>query len=955
MAQSQTPLWLDIKTEYIDENFEKVLSYLQKGSRAGHAEDSFFTVTTKLLSDRVSQLLDQIAHRPIYQDEELESDNKTKTFETRILSAYLLLNENDPDKLNKRVFITMLSALSKLIPAEYSSEIIKYAVNCITSTASGRCPFSWPDVLDFKPQIFAYKILNDTKPIEQKCNPEYYDYKGCVSVSDGIISISSLPKLEAAKKSLVPSISIFDDKIQVLSLKDEKVKKSESANIEVLDAFTRNFIMDQREVSAVQQSKLKKTYSEGDTFKAIVKGFSDDCIYVASADPEYEFEGQVDFSQSLLFYDCRTFAAYFPLHEVIKVKLTDERHGICSIEEDFAKYMVEEVAKDDFGKEVLAVYLMELQDKKGKKKIVWLTDAGYPAYSPVKEDFDKGDFAILKITGNGGGFGERFYSYINALIVEKTDETFSEEEVKSKFINGFSYGTVESKGGASTILSGGIVKELCRMLVEYQRNLTKPSERYRILSTARILAEVTGNIADSSYINFISDYLEDLVLFAKGEIDKIQNPVPDAEVASLDSVTRRMSIVKILKAYGDDSCNDELSRIIHEEKDPLLTKIAILVQSCNRIDDVISKSMQNVIKREVIKCLSFETEGDTDLEEENGIYLGLESNRQEFKTSFFFAPADAKEQNQKINVFKGICAFLNSQVGGTLFLGVDDLGYVKGLDEDIAYMERTVYGNYHGIDGYVRYITDEAKKCFELGILTHIAIEPMYDGKVVAMNVSPYEYKVVELRDIAYIRLNNESVVMTDAMKRELMDKRVFTNKEKAANVSTLQEAISGKRKVIFHGYRSSNSGKINQERNIEPFAFSTGYTHVWCYDLDKQRNAVFRTDRIRSVEITENAWVAEKLHHQGNMDAFHMTGEKPIHVVLQLDLMAQNLLVEEFPDAKSSLAATGDDNKWILDIDVYAIEGIGRFYMGLAGNIQILDAPELEAYVKEYVAENLS
>ena len=28
-----TPLWLDIKTEYIDENFEKVLQYLYQGAK----------------------------------------------------------------------------------------------------------------------------------------------------------------------------------------------------------------------------------------------------------------------------------------------------------------------------------------------------------------------------------------------------------------------------------------------------------------------------------------------------------------------------------------------------------------------------------------------------------------------------------------------------------------------------------------------------------------------------------------------------------------------------------------------------------------------------------------------------------------------------------------------------------------------------------------------------------
>ena len=56
MSQSQIPLWLDIKTEYIDENFEKVLDYLHKGTVAKETQDSFYSKTLELLSKRVDIL-----------------------------------------------------------------------------------------------------------------------------------------------------------------------------------------------------------------------------------------------------------------------------------------------------------------------------------------------------------------------------------------------------------------------------------------------------------------------------------------------------------------------------------------------------------------------------------------------------------------------------------------------------------------------------------------------------------------------------------------------------------------------------------------------------------------------------------------------------------------------------------------------------------------------------------
>ena len=77
--------------------------------------------------------------------------------------------------------------------------------------------------------------------------------------------------------------------------------------------------------------------------------------------------------------------------------------------------------------------------------------------------------------------------------------------------------------------------------------------------------------------------------------------------------------------------------------------------------------------------------------------------------------------------------------------------------------------------------------------------------------------------------------------------------------------------------------------------------------------------------------------------------------VSLQLDLMAKNLLIEEFPSAKDFIKPhKGDDNIWYFDTDVYKIEGVARFYIGLANHIKILNAPELEKFVASFVKDNL-
>ena len=75
--------------------------------------------------------------------------------------------------------------------------------------------------------------------------------------------------------------------------------------------------------------------------------------------------------------------------------------------------------------------------------------------------------------------------------------------------------------------------------------------------------------------------------------------------------------------------------------------------------------------------------------------------------------------------------------------------------------------------------------------------------------------------------------------------------------------------------------------------------------------------------------------------------------MVLQLDLMAKNLLVEEYPDSATDLSPIGK-NQWMLKTKVYQISGIGRFYTGLANHITIIDAPELAEYAKSYFKDSL-
>ncbi len=175
--------------------------------------------------------------------------------------------------------------------------------------------------------------------------------------------------------------------------------------------------------------------------------------------------------------------------------------------------------------------------------------------------------------------------------------------------------------------------------------------------------------------------------------------------------------------------------------------------------------------------------------------------------------------------------------------------------------------------------------------------------------------------------------------------------KSNAQNIRELSNAIRDGKKVILRGYKSSHSG-ITSDREIEPFGYTNNYIHVWGFDLKDCRNKMFGIARIGDVEILDENWTHTKEHHKQEIDLFHMPGEKTIHVKLLLGLKAKNLLVEEYPLAEKEIRKSG--HKWILETDVCSMLGIGRFVIGLADDIKVVDSPSLIEYINQFAKKNI-
>lgn len=171
-------------------------------------------------------------------------------------------------------------------------------------------------------------------------------------------------------------------------------------------------------------------------------------------------------------------------------------------------------------------------------------------------------------------------------------------------------------------------------------------------------------------------------------------------------------------------------------------------------------------------------------------------------------------------------------------------------------------------------------------------------------------------------------------------------SEETSANIKNLGQAIREKKKVILKAYESANSQEVS-DRFIEPFEFTTNCIDIWGYDIEKCENKVFKISRIGEVVIIDDVWNHAEKHQKSITDCFRISGFVQTPVKLELSLRAKNLLIEEYPLAEKDLKNI--DDKWILETNVCGMEGVGRFVLGLAGDVKIVDSPALSDYVSSF------
>ena len=258
--------------------------------------------------------------------------------------------------------------------------------------------------------------------------------------------------------------------------------------------------------------------------------------------------------------------------------------------------------------------------------------------------------------------------------------------------------------------------------------------------------------------------------------------------------------------------------------------------------------------------------------------------------------------------------------------------YIKTL-EDVGFSVQRENGAYF-IPKTDKLYTDisqlvhfsEEEECLIYDIMQHLSYDP-----VVQRN----------------LKVKMAAVFNLDSLAKSVTEERSHSN------LSKVLSAIKNHHQICLKNYRSSHSNTI-ADRLVEPFDITDNYSTIWAFDTADRVNKQFKLSRTSCVdELVEQPWKFGDKHKAAPVDVFRSSGDgKKYKICLELDTLAQNLLVEEFPLTKSLVKKV--DGKWRISTTVYSLYSVGRFVLGLIDHIRIIDSSDLTKHIEERLQNRL-
>ncbi|MCQ2148699.1 MAG: ATP-binding protein, partial [Bacteroidales bacterium] len=227
-----------------------------------------------------------------------------------------------------------------------------------------------------------------------------------------------------------------------------------------------------------------------------------------------------------------------------------------------------------------------------------------------------------------------------------------------------------------------IIDRVATVEVDYAKS-------YNCLGMAKILCRIIGDSLRADYFQGRMDLIDIVRDFnATDKIDsdrlkEIESARGDL-IAANSSLSEAFKNLKAVSFMGHPEHKMELIKMHTESRSSMLRDLAGLVLTYNGLLEAGMEEVAEPVQQKIRESLRLKARVST--RKYYGSLKETESSDVEFKTSLIIPPGTCKAdpKTQTTTILMEICAFLNSENGGTLYLGVDDDGFEAGLEDDLS-------------------------------------------------------------------------------------------------------------------------------------------------------------------------------------------------------------------------------------------------------------------------------
>lgn len=992
---NQPEFWLEIRKEYIIENFERLLNYVRKYQYNGNPDvgNVEFLTTCKYLIDLAEELSENSISDSFISLSKFKN-SETNTIVTdnnayRIMAAAMIASQKigiDRHKILCRLLNLLVLAHKMPQTDDIADDLIYVTVNCIRQAPIKHLGFKWDDIEDpntFSPIRLLHTICRTTFEVDRG-EEMLFEGKGTVVFSKGSILTAPVNKRDFLKGNLVPYLGIGHN-ITLLLPKSDHMKSPVTIE-DVADGMT--FMTRAQSGVKLSPSENKKTYATGTIIPVVVKSIYGVKIEAESIHPGYhKVKGKVNINlnECLRYYDFHLISPLLNVGSVLYVEYTPEEKEVFTLNGGFIQFY-RDYAESMIGDSVPAIYVSDYS-----AGTQWLTDEGLTVnvMGPIEnEDIsfakDQNIPVYIRVSSTKEGNGKVL---INGVFEQNFELSVSEEPIvdlenykRDVFIflfKEFLHHCKENKPNIEELKSieetdASGVKIIANILTEQQRMLSDTMPRLACLQTALMLSITAGDYTISAYIRHELEYQLAIARFASGaspmSISLSHGPILDG----VKEVEKHERIIAMIRNYKEPEINHTLDRTASEEN--IEDTVDGLIDASNRLIGKIDDREISRIKLELSRALDVD---DQYRSPDLTTYYGVESDTLEFKTSAVCPPKNKLKGNieyepdtQKWAILKTICGFLNCTTGGELLLGVRDNGMASGIarDYELLYEDRRIpEANSDRYRTYLKNIIDNSfiayKSRAQRGSVTTANItyniETNNEGlEILRIHVDSYRGDMVhfhpdcdrpeEIQE-AYIRTSGATVPMTNTVRDQTLIKKYHLAGDKEGiGMAAIYEARNSKKRVLLKDYISRNGVK---DHEIEVFQVFPESRCILAYDTSERDVRLFKTCRWKDAKILDkNCTQSSSSKRELRPDIFGFVFD-PSKPVYEVEVMLTNygalLLQEEYPGSVSQLSLTGkSDFPWLLSLCLNTLEGIGRFVRGLPTECKVEKETDLGAFL---------